>query len=42
MNTRENGNFKLVVLIVLIVLIGYLMGINHELVSKIVFSLVGL
>ena len=41
MNTTENGNFKLVILIVLIILIGYLMGVNHELIAKVVFSLIG-
>ena len=39
MDVRDNGYVKLVLLIIVIVLIGYLMGVNHEVIQRIIYLL---
>jgi len=39
MDVRDNGYVKLILLIIVIVLIGYLMGVNHEVIQRIIYLL---
>lgn len=39
MNGGGNGHLKLILLIITVILIGYLMGVNHEVIQRIVYLL---